>query len=29
MTPEQFGAQLKTDYQKWRGIVQDSGVKLE
>ena len=29
MTPDQFGALLKTDYQKWRGIVQGSGVTLE
>jgi len=29
MTPEQFGAQLKADYQKWRSIVQGSGVTLE
>lgn len=29
MTPEQFGALLKADYQKWRGIVQGSGVTLE
>lgn len=29
MTPEQFSTQLKADYQKWRGIVQGSGVTLE
>ena len=29
MTPEQFSAQLKADFQKWRGIVQGSGVTLE
>lgn len=29
MTPDQFGALLKADYQKWRGIVQGSGVTLE
>ena len=29
MTPEQFGALLKTDYQKWRGIVQASGATIE
>ncbi len=29
MTPEQFSTQLKTDFQKWRGIVQASGVALE
>ena len=29
MTPDQFGTQLKADYQKWRGIVQGSGVTLE
>ena len=29
MTPEQFGALLKADHQKWRGIVQASGVTLE
>ena len=29
MTPEQFGALLKADHQKWRGIVQGSGVTLE
>jgi tripartite-type tricarboxylate transporter receptor subunit TctC len=29
MTPEQFGTLLKTDYAKWRGIVEASGVKIE
>ena len=29
MTPEQFASLLKTDYQKWRGIVKDSGVVVE
>ncbi|MBS0343108.1 MAG: tripartite tricarboxylate transporter substrate binding protein, partial [Proteobacteria bacterium] len=29
MTPEQFGNLLKTDYQKWKGIVQDSGATIE
>jgi len=29
MTPEQFGTLLKTDYQKWRGIVQASGATIE
>ena len=29
MTPEQFSALLKTDYQKWKGIVQASGAKVE
>ena len=29
MTPDQFGTQLKADYQKWRGIVQASGATLE
>ena len=29
MTLDQFGTQLKADYQKWRGIVQGSGVTLE
>ena len=29
MTPDQFSAQLKADFQKWRGIVQASGVTLE
>ena len=29
MTPEQFGALLKNDYQKWRGIVEASGAKFE
>ncbi|MGR4867631.1 Bug family tripartite tricarboxylate transporter substrate binding protein [Variovorax sp. LARHSF232] len=29
MTPDQFGALLKTDYQKWKGIVQASGATIE
>ena len=29
MTPEQFSTLLKTDYQKWRGIVQASGATIE
>ena len=29
MTPEQFGSLLKTDYQKWKGIVQASGATIE
>jgi tripartite-type tricarboxylate transporter receptor subunit TctC len=29
MTPDQFGTLLKTDYQKWRGIVQASGATIE
>ena len=29
MTPEQFGALLKTDYEKWKGIVQASGATIE
>ncbi|MBS0429183.1 MAG: tripartite tricarboxylate transporter substrate binding protein [Proteobacteria bacterium] len=29
MTPEQFGTLLKTDYQKWKGIVQASGATIE
>jgi len=29
MTPEQFASLLKTDYAKWKGIVQASGVKIE
>ena len=29
MPPDQFGALLKADHQKWRGIVQGSGVTLE
>lgn len=29
MTAEQFGDLLKTDYQKWRGIVQASGVRID
>ncbi len=29
MTPEQFGALLKNDYQKWRGIVEASGATIE
>ena len=29
MAPEQFDALLKTDYQKWKGIVQASGATIE
>ena len=29
MTPEQFGALLKTDYEKWEGIVKASGATIE
>ena len=29
MTPEQFSVLLKTDYQKWRSIVQASGATIE
>ena len=29
MTSEQFGNLLKTDYQKWKGIVQASGATIE
>jgi tripartite-type tricarboxylate transporter receptor subunit TctC len=29
MTPEQFDALLKTDYEKWKGIVQASGATIE
>ena len=29
MTPEQFSNLLKTDYLKWRGIVQASGATIE
>jgi len=29
MTPEQFGALLKTDYLKWRDIVKASGATIE
>lgn len=29
MTPEQFSNLLKTDYLKWKGIVQASGVQIE
>lgn len=29
MTPEQFANLLKTDYQKWKGIVQASGATIE
>ncbi|MNG30384.1 Tripartite tricarboxylate transporter family receptor [compost metagenome] len=29
MTPEQFDALLKADYQKWKGIVQASGASIE
>jgi tripartite-type tricarboxylate transporter receptor subunit TctC len=29
MSPEQFGTLLKTDHQKWKGIVQASGATIE
>ncbi|WP_137895761.1 tripartite tricarboxylate transporter substrate binding protein [Ramlibacter sp. 2FC] len=29
MTPEQFSSLLKSDYLKWKGIVQTSGVQIE
>jgi tripartite-type tricarboxylate transporter receptor subunit TctC len=29
MTPQQFSSLLKTDYQKWKGIVQASGATIE
>ncbi|MFZ4289155.1 Bug family tripartite tricarboxylate transporter substrate binding protein [Variovorax sp. HJSM1_2] len=29
MTPEQFSSLLKTDYEKWKGIVQASGATVE
>ncbi|MFC6283124.1 MULTISPECIES: Bug family tripartite tricarboxylate transporter substrate binding protein [Polaromonas] len=29
MSPEQFSTLLKTDYQKWKGIVQASGATIE
>ena len=29
MSPEEFGELLKTDYQKWKGIVQAAGVTVE
>jgi tripartite-type tricarboxylate transporter receptor subunit TctC len=29
MTPEQFSTLLKTDYEKWKGIVQASGATIE
>ncbi len=29
MTPAQFSALLKTDYAKWKGIVEASGAKIE
>jgi tripartite-type tricarboxylate transporter receptor subunit TctC len=29
MTPEQFSTLLKTDYQKWKSIVQASGATIE
>ncbi len=29
MKPEQLGSLLKTDYAKWKGIVQASGAKIE
>ena len=29
MTPDQFSTLLKTDHQKWKGIVQASGATIE
>ena len=29
MTPEQFGALLRTDYLKWKDIVKASGATIE
>ena len=29
MTPENFAALIKTDYAKWKGIVEASGVKID
>jgi tripartite-type tricarboxylate transporter receptor subunit TctC len=29
MSAEQFGALVKSDYQKWKGIVQASGATIE
>lgn len=29
MSAEQFSNLLKTDYQKWKGIVQASGATIE
>jgi len=29
MTADQFGALVKSDYQKWKGIVEASGAKIE
>ena len=29
MTPAQLGAQLKTEYVQWKGIVEASGAKIE
>ena len=29
MSAEQFGALVKSDYEKWKSIVQDSGAKIE
>ncbi|MBS0291327.1 MAG: tripartite tricarboxylate transporter substrate binding protein [Proteobacteria bacterium] len=29
MTPEQFAALIKTEYQQWKGIVEASGAKIE
>jgi tripartite-type tricarboxylate transporter receptor subunit TctC len=29
MTPQQFSSLLKTDFQKWKGIVQASGATIE
>jgi tripartite-type tricarboxylate transporter receptor subunit TctC len=29
MTADQFSALVKSDYQKWKGIVEASGAKIE
>jgi hypothetical protein len=29
MTPDQFSSLLKTDYTKWKSIVQASGATIE
>ena len=29
MSPAQFRTLLKTDYAKWKGIVEASGAKIE
>ena len=28
-TPEEYGAQIKADIEKWRPVVKASGIKLE